>query len=300
MPIKIIAGPCSISKENAKELKEIASLNKGTYRPIYGVRVVGLKSRTELKNDASYMGIDFDTHMQIYNEMLNSNFNAINKANYPSVDIAKDILAVDGKMIIATEIVDPVLQIPVLARHIKQNLLPWNPAVNQLGWQMRIIGEYAKKYGFSIGIKNAKNLGISAKDSEKNNQTAPIEKVWKGLATYTGINDDKKRIFMIQRGVDDAEKGDYRSLPIHCCAKRVKQSTGYQMMFDPSHSFGPKLLDKIVDGTIEAMKMKLDNGDWLYDGALIEVGTSTTDTEQHITINELSNIIDELSKFRKI
>ena len=46
--------------------------------------------------------------------------------------------------------------------------------------------------------------------------------------------------------------------------------------------------------------MKLDNGNWLYDGALIEVGTSTTDTEQHITINELSNIIDELSKFREI
>ena len=300
MPIKIIAGPCSISKENAKELKEIASLNKGTYRPIYGVRVVGLKSRTEFKNNTSYMGIDFETHMQIYNEMLNSNFNAINKANYPSVDIAKDILAVDGKMIIATEIVDPVLQIPVLARHIKQNLLPWNPAVNQLGWQMRIMGEYAKKYGFSIGIKNAKNLGISAKDSEENNMTAPMEKVWKGLATYTGIQDDKNRIYMIHRGVDEPDKGNFRSLPVHNCAKRAKTSSGYNMLFDPSHSFGPKLRNKIVDGTIEAMKMKLDNGDWLYDGALIEVGTSTTDTEQHITINELSNIIDEISKFREI
>ena len=300
MSVKIIAGPCSINKENAKELKEIVSLNKGTYLPIYGVRVVGLKSRTELKNNTSYMGIDFDTHVQIYNEMLNGNFNAINKANYPSVDIAKDILAVDGKMIIATEIVDPVLQIPVLARHIKQNLLPWNPAVNQLGWQMKVIGEYAKKYGFSIGIKNAKNLGISAKDSEENNQTAPLEKVWKGLATYTGIQEDKNRIFMIQRGVDEPDKGDYRNLPIHQCAKRVKQATDYQMLFDPSHSYGPKLRNKIVEGTIEAMKMKLDNGVWLYDGVLIEVGTSTTDTEQHITINELSNIIDGISQFREI
>ena len=300
MSVKIIAGPCSISKENAKGLKEIASLNNGAYRPIYGVRVVGLKSRTELKNNTSYMGIDFDTHMQIYNEMLNCNFNAINKANYPSVDIAKDILAVDGKMIIATEIVDPVLQIPILARHIKQNLLPWNPAVNQLGWQMRIIGEYAKKYCFSIGIKNAKNLGISARDSEENNITAPMEKVWKGLATYTGIQEDKSRIFMIQRGVDDINKGDFRSFPIHQCAKRIKQETGYNLLFDPSHSYGPKLRNKIVEGTIEAMSIKLDNGAWLYDGALIEVGTSTTDTEQHITINELSNIIDEISKFREI
>ena len=105
---------------------------------------------------------------------------------------------------------------------------------------------------------------------------------------------------MIQRGVDDAEKGEFRSFPIHNCAKRVKIATGYNMMFDPSHSFGPKMRDKIVDGTIEAMKMKLGNGELLYDGALIEVGTSTTDTEQHITINELSNIIDEVSKFREI
>ena len=300
MSVKIIAGPCSISATNAGELKDIISFNNNTRRPIYGVRVVGLKSRTELKNDALYMGIDFDVHMKMYNEILNGNFSVLNNANYPSVEIAKEILDLDKNITIATEVVDPILQMPILARNIQQNLLPWNPAVNQLGWQMKIIGEYAKKYGFSIGIKNAKNLGISAKDSEKNNQTAPIEKVWKGLASYTGINDDKKRIFMIQRGVDDAEKGDYRSLPIHRCAKRVKQSTGYQMMFDPSHSFGPKLRDKIVDGTIEAMKIKLNNGDWLYDGALIEVGTSTTDTEQHITINELSNIIDELSKFREM
>lgn len=300
MSVKIIAGPCSISATKAGELKDIISFNNNTRRPIYGVRVVGLKSRTELKNDASYMGMDFDVHMKMYNEILNGNFSVLNNANYQSVEIAKEILDLDKHITIATEVVDPILQMPILARNIKQNLLPWNPAVNQLGWQMKIIGEYAKKYGFSIGIKNAKNLGISAKDSEENNQTAPLEKVWKGLATYTGINEEKSRIFMIQRGVDDAEKGNYRSMPIHCCAKRVKQFTGYQMMFDPSHSFGPKLRDKIVDGTIEAMKMKLDNGDWLYDGALIEVGTSTTDTEQHITINELSNIIDELSKFREM
>ena len=300
MSIKIIAGPCSISNENANELKDIISINNQNHRTIYGVRVVGLKSRTELKHDASYMGMDFDVHMQIYNEMLNGNFNAINNINYPSVEIAKDILSIDNNMVIATEIVDPILQISILARNIRQNLFPWNPAVNQLGWQMKIMGEYAKKYGFSIGIKNAKNLGILAKDSEKNNQSAPLEKVWKGLATYTGIHENKSKIFMIQRGVDDPEKGDFRSLPIHQCAKRAKQATGYNMLFDPSHSYGPKLRDKIVEGTIEAMKMKLDNGNWLYDGALIEVGTSTTDTEQHITINELSNIIDEISKFREI
>lgn len=300
MSIKIIAGPCSISAENAHELKDIISLNVRGSHPIHGVRVVGLKSRTEFKSDASYMGMDFDVHIRIYNEMVNGNFNIVNTVEYPSVDIAKEILAIDNKMIIATEVVDPTLQIPILARNIKQNLLPWNPAVNQLGWQMGIIGEYAKKYGFSIGIKNAKNLGISLRDSEEFGKTAPLEKVWKGLATYTGIQTDKSRIFMVQRGVDDHEKGDFRNALIHKCASRVKESTGYNMMFDPSHSFGPKMRDKIVDGTVEAMKMKIANGNWLYDGALIEVGTSTTDTEQHITIDELSNIIDKISRFREI
>ena len=57
MSVKIIAGPCSISATNAGELKDIISFNNNTRRPIYGVRVVGLKSRTELKNDATRYGI---------------------------------------------------------------------------------------------------------------------------------------------------------------------------------------------------------------------------------------------------
>ena len=74
---------------------------------------------------------------------------------------------------------------------------------------------------------------------------------------------------MIQRGVDESDKGDYRNLPIHQCAKRVKQATDYQMLFDPSHSYGPKLRNKIVESTIEAMNFKLDDGRYVYDGALI-------------------------------
>ena len=72
------------------------------------------------------------------------------------------------------------------------------------------------------------------------------------------------------------------------------------MFFDPSHVCGPKLRDQIIDKTLEALQLKLDDSRWLYDGILIEAGTSTTDTEQHITINELSNLIDEISKFREI
>ena len=112
MSVKIIAGPCSISATNAGELKDIISFNNNTRRPIYGVRVVGLKSRTELKNDALYMGIDFDVHMKMYNEILNGNFSVLNNANYPSVEIAKEILDLDKNITIATEIVDPVRNNP--------------------------------------------------------------------------------------------------------------------------------------------------------------------------------------------
>jgi 3-deoxy-D-arabino-heptulosonate 7-phosphate (DAHP) synthase len=38
----------------------------------------------------------------------------------------------------------------------------------------------------------------------------------------------------------------------------------------------------------------------LYDGILIEAGTSKTDSEQHISIKELKELVKELSKFRKI
>ena len=61
-----------------------------------------------------------------------------------------------------------------------------------------------------------------------------MEKVWKGLMTYTGIHGDKSRIIKIQRGIDDPQEGDFRKFPVHKCAARVKKDTGYQIFFDPS------------------------------------------------------------------
>jgi hypothetical protein len=296
--VKIIAGPCSINKDNVKDLYDIASLNKNK-SPIYGLRIVGLKSRTELKHSVEFMGIDFDVHLKLCIDLINGIY-AVNKnVAYPSIEIAKEINKKYPEMRIASEIVDPVLQIPVFAMNLGNKFIPWNPAVNQLGWPMGIIGEYARKYNLSIGIKNGKNLGTSIVESEIHNKTAPLEKTWKGLATYTGVHNEPSRIIMIQRGIDDPLNGNYRNFPIHKCAARVKKDTNYQMFFDPSHVCGPKLRNNIINETLEAMKLKLDDGSFLYDGALIEVGTSTTDTEQHITIGELSNLIDELSKFRK-
>ena len=75
---------------------------------------------------------------------------------------------------------------------------------------------------------------------------------------------------------------------------------GFQVFFDPSHSFGPLLKNEIVQGTIKAMKMKTNDGKNIYDGVLIEVGTSVTDTEQHITLNELQELCTQLSEFREL
>ena len=108
---------------------------------------------------------------------------------------------------------------------------------------------------------------------------------------------------MIQRGCDLPRKGEYRNLPIHHTATRIKlrnQGNGVKMFFDPSHAFGPKLRDKIVDLTVEAMKMKINDTEYLYDGILIEVGTAKCDTLQHISVKELVQLTQKLSEFRDL
>jgi 3-deoxy-D-arabino-heptulosonate 7-phosphate (DAHP) synthase len=110
----------------------------------------------------------------------------------------------------------------------------------------------------------------------------------------------RNRIAMIHRGVDVAGKGKFRHLPVHDSAEKVKKMTKLKMFFDPSHSFGRFLRDQIVDQTILAMHMKTIEGEYLYDGILIEVGTSITDTEQHITVEELQVLCNEIAKFREI
>jgi hypothetical protein len=124
------------------------------------------------------------------------------------------------------------------------------------------------------------------------------EKTWEGLVHYSGL--EKERIVLIHRGVDIAEKRDYRNYPVHNLAMRIKQHTGCLLFFDPSHSHGPKMREKILPATIKAMKMKIDDKNYLYDGILIEAGNSETDTEQHITIKELKILCKELSKFREL
>ena len=106
---------------------------------------------------------------------------------------------------------------------------------------------------------------------------------------------------LIQRGCDLPNKGQYRNLPIHQTAKRTKLATpGIELYYDPSHALGPKMRDEIINNTVEAMKLKIDEENYLYDGILIEVGTAKCDTDQHITVKELKELAQKLSEFRDL
>jgi len=297
--LKIIAGPCSINLKNVSDIYKIADIKVNGKYCIWGTRVVGLKSRTSFYKDGKGMGLDFKDYIRSLNKILKDQ-KLFEIKIFRSMKIAKKIYK-ETNFLIATEIMDPLIQ-PLLYEHIipKNKLLLWNPAVNQLGWPIFVMSQIIKRNKWYLGIKNPKWLGERFKKVNlkiyKNRTT--MEKTWEGLVHYSGL--EKNRIILIQRGVDIAEKKDYRNLPVHNLALRVKKHTGCLLFFDPSHSYGPKMKEKILPATIKAMKMKIDDNNFLYDGILIEVGESETDFDQHITIGELEILCKELSKFREL
>lgn len=293
--IKIIAGPCSINKNNIKDIYQIAKLKVNRKPAIWGTRVVGLKSRSVFSQEPSVSGMDITWFENTLERYLTERKLKITPP--PSVTLAKKILK-ETHLVVATEIMSPLIQLPSFEESIfKNRLLIWNPAVNQLGWSVFIMGKYAIKNHWWLGLKNPKWVGEDLKivDSERISKISTMEKSWEGLVTYGQL---KERTVLIHRGVDVAEKGNYRNLPVHQIAKKVKQRTGHQLFFDPSHSFGPKLKDNIVEETVKAMQLLSSPSEFLYDGILIEVGTATTDSEQHISLIELEKLVNRLSKFR--
>jgi len=297
--LKIIAGPCSISKKNIEDIYKIAEIKINGKRAVWGTRVVGLKSRTSFNKKGIGMGIDFEVFLKNL-ELIKKGAKLSELIIPPSVKIAQQIIKKTG-FLIATEIMDPLLQIPLYEKLIPKNkLLLWNPAVMQLGWPILIMSKFIKKNKWYLGIKNPKWLGDYLKRANNPNyqKMTQMEKTWEGLVSYSGLN--KKRIILIHRGVDVPEKKDYRNSPIHYIAMRVKKSTGCLLFFDPSHSLGPKMKEKIVPETIKAMKLKINEKEYLYDGILIEVGKSETDSEQHISIDDLKYLIEKIAEFRSL
>ncbi len=302
--ITIIAGPCSVDDNNIKEIMQISEIEvrsrKGKkQRAIAGTRVVGLKSRTELDLDGIGMGMDFQAYKK-NSEILLAGGNIKDFEVLPSAYVAKDI-SDKTDMIIATEIMNPIIQMPSYVGRIGAGkLIPWNPAVNQLGWQIEQMAAFAKRNGWHIGIKNGKWIGdhLHTANTDEYPGKTTMEKTWVGMVKYAaGIDQD---IILIHRGVDVPGKVNFRNAPVHSIAKRVKKDTKVKLFFDPSHSYGPKMRDHIVDAVIAAMKMKTEKDEYLYDGVLIETGTSTTDTDQHITVLELQKLARELARFRDL
>lgn len=312
MSLSIIAGPCSIDQKNIEEIYQISDIKINNKPVILGTRVVGLKSRTSIDQNGNGMGMDYKTIME-NQEILHKGGSINDLKSPPSIKLASEIIN-KTNILISTEVMMPMLQIPPLTKHIPDNkLLLWNPSVNQLGWPLMQMTKFAKKHNWKIGIKNGKWIGEGtqkANSPDYQGQT-PMEKTWAGLTEYTKFTYERPcgspsntlpnaNIILIHRGVDVPDKQNYRNLPVHELAKRTKKATNCQLYFDPSHSYGPKMRNNIVDETIKAMKLKMAEDTYLYDGILIEAGTSQTDSEQHITLNELQYMTEQLAQFRKI
>ncbi len=289
--LEIIAGPCSIDLNNFQEVFDIANIATKDGPAVFGTRVVGLKSRTAFDPSGKGMGIDWESLDTL---MKNPQADVVS----PSVRMAEEIVR-ETNMRVATEIMLPGIQLPQFVGRIPEGkLLAWNPSVNQLGWQVLESSRIAAENGWSIGLKNGKALGTTLEEANSTEgKSTPMETTWEGLASFAqGVSE----IVFIHRGVDVPEKGDHRNAPVHEAARRVKQRNPQaKMYFDPSHIFGPKMRDTIVDHTLRAMHIKNEDG-FLYDGILLEAGTSTTDTKQHITIPELQGLVVDLSKFRHL
>lgn len=294
--MKVIAGPCSIDHENKFEVLDFLKIKCRNKPAFFGTRVVGLKSRTSFDPVNSFVGIDIDAYEE---SVINFESDARKISIMPSIQIANEIQALYPDTYVATEIVDTWIQCAALNQQLKSpKAIVWNPAVNHLGFPIKIMARYANKNNWLLGIKNGKHIGGSKEDSEYKNKSVAQDKSWSGLRTYANILPDEQ-VIMIHRGLDCESNEGYRNFPSHNLAGRVKNVTKCSLFLDPSHICGPKMRDSIVDFTLDAMQIRL-NGDFLYNGILIECGTAKSDTDQHITLDELENLILELTKFRKL
>ena len=299
---RIIAGPDSLDNRNLAEAYEIANLQVNGQRAVYGVRTVGLKSRTNFdpfNTPSGFMGHDFEVIMENF-DIFGYGGNKDKLIQLPTVLMAKELYKTTGVQC-CTEIMLPAIQLACIAREFaSEPFMVWNPAVDQLGWHVRQMAGFAKEYGWSVGLKNGKWLGeeYSIAESEDYSKTTSIETVWDGLIDWASIAPE---VLLIHRGCDLPDKGDYRNLPIHNTAKRTKlRNPNTKLLFDPSHSLGPKMREEIVNLTIEAMKMTYPDGTNVYDGCILEVGTSLCDTFQHLSLSEFKKMVNSIAEFREL
>ena len=272
----IIAGPCSIDEKNVEEAIEIGNIPE-----VDGVRCVGLKSVTSPR---PFMGIDKEAYFE--NQLL----------TWPSVKMAERIIAETGKFI-AFELMD-TRQLGQYAHLPEGKVFIWNPAIGQVGYPIYQAAKLASRFGWGIGLKNPKWAGEAEFEAAPGIVLDNGEKNWYGNAKFA--EEAGVRPVMIQRGIEGAGKGQFRNIPNHAASMRMK-ALGYEVYFDPSHTFGKELRDEIAARTLEVLEMKAPGeNEYLYSGILIEVGNSQTDTGQHISIIELRKLIEGIRHQRGI
>lgn len=307
-PVEIVAGGCSlkpnVSLEEGRQIGQIQAKNgRTTFPGVFRLRGVDLKSRTKLDPTGKGMGCGWPT---LQKAILHPGV-PVEVPEPPSVEFARQMIQETG-MGVASEVMFPHLQLPLYQGVAPEGyFMPWNPSVDQLGWHVLQIALFAGQNGWDVGIKNPKWTGMAADEVTGDDQTlSPMEETWLGLATYAAPYLAQGRLILIQRGVDVPEKGDYRNLPLHQTTARVKAAVqalypGLEILayIDPSHTNGKARRREIVEFTLESMALQHE-GEFVYDGVLIEAGTSDTDTEQHITVGELTNLVWDLSLKREV
>lgn len=306
--LQVIGGHCSFSNEpgQLEELHAIANIQvptpDGTHqRGVHSVRFVTLKSCT----NASNPGIGMDAQAVDY---IITHPDQKESIDLPGIKMSAQFAKEEG-VGIGAEIMIPHIQMPQYERHLagKASLFPWIPSSVILGWVAREMDFWCQRTGGTLGIKNPKWLGSTlpkAEDSSSDILTS-MQRSWDGMETFTNTKTDT---VFINRGVDVPEKGTHRNAITHEIARRIKRSKPHRRMgIDLNHACGPNHRDEIAPLLVQALLMTVDGtplnrgGIPLYDVLLAEVGTtSITDSGQHMSIPEFSDLLTEVSKHRPL
>ncbi len=312
--IAVIAGPCSVSGPHNLEIYE-AQLNffQQFAGQLTGIRVVGYKSRTSPDTDHILNTLQqLDNHTLLHLAEIDPELNATAKNYYgldvceilvtqrlflegvgmgsdqlpdlPSVLLAKSLQDQYAQLLIATEVIEPMIQMPQLKKHLKPgSVLVWTPSSDALGASKSMYRQLPLAHNV-LAIKNPKWLGIHPDNvTEENVMALPGVKAMIGCMQWANSKT------LIHRGFELEEKDGHRAKPVHSVFSKLKRlNPDLNLIFDPSHSLGPSRRDQIVDESIRAI---VDHG---YHGLLIEASTATTDINQHISTDEMLVIMNRL------
>lgn len=306
--LQVIAGHCSFSNEPGQlgELHTIANIHVPTIsgshqRGVHSVRFVTLKSCTNANNP----GIGIDAPAVSY---IIAHPDQKETIDLPGIKMAAQFAKEEG-VGIGAEIMIPHIQMPQYEGRLAgiASLFPWIPSSVILGWVAQEMDFWCQRTGWTLGIKNPKWLGSTLAEAEdpSSDIMTSMQRSWEGMETFTSAETDT---VFINRGVDVPEKGTHRNAVTHDIARRIKRNKPHRRMgIDLNHACGLNHRDEIAPLLVQALLMTVDGtplrrgGIPLYDVLLAEVGTtSITDSGQHMTIPEFSDVLTEVAKHRPL